>query len=320
MRTNWPACTIGLVSLCLPFAAPLSGAEAPTPPKCDTQLATSEWKAAEAPVYCDPEDDWAKDPAVIKAGDTFYMYYTSANPWQGDGSGGKGEPRIDYAISSNGLDWTRQGVAIPKGKPGDWDDERPQAPARPVLKDGVYYMYYAGAGRGVTTGYATSTDLRKWTKQPGSEVLKNGKVNDPNIYFEGGVYYLFYTSGGDRVYYVTSTNLVDWSPNAVFTGAIGEGSNIIRDGRTYVIFACVGWSHKGEYYKVYTSPSLTNEFRDCGRINLKSHGFAAGSLSHGDMIRNGDEYWFYFQGTCDVGKRFQVGLARLPVTTDGAKK
>ncbi|MDA0991432.1 MAG: hypothetical protein O3A51_11860, partial [Verrucomicrobia bacterium] len=53
-------------------------------------MATSTWVAAEVPVYCDPDDDWAKDPSVINVGDTWYMYYTSANPWQGDGSGGKG--------------------------------------------------------------------------------------------------------------------------------------------------------------------------------------------------------------------------------------
>jgi len=81
---------------------------------------------------------------VIKAGDTYYMYYTSANPWQNTGAGGKGEPRIDYATSPDGLKWTYQGVSIPNGKPGQWDEERPQAPAKPILKNGVYYMYYAG--------------------------------------------------------------------------------------------------------------------------------------------------------------------------------
>lgn len=80
------------------------------------------WQAAELPVYCDPDDDWAKDPSAIKAGDTYYMFYTSANPWQDTGAGGKGEPRIDYATSPDGLKWTRQGVAIAKGKPGEWAD------------------------------------------------------------------------------------------------------------------------------------------------------------------------------------------------------
>ncbi len=298
---------------------PGRGAEPPAESPA-TLVATSAWQAIETPVFCDPDDDWAKDPSVIKAGDTYYMYYTSANPWQDDGSGGKGEPRIDYATSPDGLTWTYQGVAIPKGQPGEWDDARPQAPAKPILKDGVYYMYYAGAGRGVTTGYATSTDLRHWTKHLGDPVLRQGKVNDPFIFSEDGRYYLFFTTGGDAIYYVTSTNLVDWSPTPVYTGATGEGSIVIKDGPTYTLFGCIGWSPKGEYYKAYITQNLAAKFTDQGWIKINTPKFAAGSLSHGDIIREGNEYWFYFQGTCDVGKRFQVGLAKQPVPKSIAEK
>lgn len=313
-------CSAGLVLFAAMCSVDRGWAGQPPAEPAAGALATSTWKAAESPVYCDPDDDWAKDPAVIKAGDTWYMYYTSANPWQKDGSGGKGPSRIDYATSPDGHAWTYQGLSIPQGEGDAWDAERPQAPAHPVLKDGIYYMYYAGKGpkNGVCVGYATSTDLRHWQKSPGNPVLKAGKVNDPNIYLENGVYYLFYTSGGDEVYYVTSTNLVDWSSQPVFTGAVGEGSNILKDGSTYVIYACVGWSPKGEYYKVYTSPSLAEKFVDRGRIRINTPFFAAGSLSHGDIIRAGDEYWFYFQATRDVGRRFQVGLATLPVPDAGS--
>ena len=163
----------------------IRGAE-PPPGSPTSPVASSTWRAAESPVYCDPDDDWAKDPSVIKAGDMYFMYYSSANPWQDKGRGGRGEPRIDYATSPDGLKWTYQGLSIPKGKPGEWDEERVQAPAKPILKDGVYYMYYAGKGpkAPVATGYATSTDLRHWTKNPSNPVLHNGKVNDPYIYIE----------------------------------------------------------------------------------------------------------------------------------------
>ena len=273
------------------------------------------WKTAEEPVYRDPDDDWAKDPSVVRVGDTWYMYYTSANPWQGDGTGGKGESRIDYATSPDGLKWTYQGLSIPKGKPGEWDEERPQAPAKPILKDGVYYMYYAGKNpkRGVEIGYATSKDLRHWTKNPGNPVLNKGKCNDPFIFFENGTYYLFYTSGGDAIFYVTSTNLVDWSPNPVSTGAVGEGSVVVKDGPTYTLFGCIGWSGNGEYYKAYTTQDLKKPFADAGRIKINNPDFAKGTLSHGDIVKQGDEYWFYMQGTRDNGKRFQIALAKQPV-------
>ena len=88
---------------------------------------------------------------------------------------------------------------------------------------------------------------------------------------------------------------------------------MLKNGSTYTLLACVGWSHRGEYYNVYTSQSLNTKFTGRGRIKINTPAFASGSLSHGDVIRHGDEYWFYFQATRNVGKTFQVGLARHPV-------
>jgi hypothetical protein len=282
---------------------------------------TNTWKAAESPIYCDPEDDWAKDPSVIKVGDTYYMYYTSANPWQqggaggAGGSGGKGESRIDYATSPDGLKWNYQGVAISRGKPGEWDDERPQAPAKPILKNGVYYMYYAGKSTEspVTIGYATSTNLRIWTKHSGNPILRLGKCNDPFIFEEKNTYYLFHTSGGDVIRYVTSTDLLTWSPTPVSTGAVGEGSIVIKVGSTYTMLGCIGFSNNGEYYETYTTQDLGKPFTDYGRTKINIPEFAKGSLCHGDIIRNGKDYWFYFQATQDGGQKFQIGLAKQSV-------
>lgn len=65
------------------------------------------------------------------------------------------------------------------------------------------------------------------------------RCNDPFIFFENGIYYLFYTSGGDAIYYVTSPNLIDWSPVPVATGAVGEGSVLVKDGPTYITHSAV---------------------------------------------------------------------------------
>lgn len=288
---------------------------------CAGDCGTSEWRICDEPVYIDQDDSWAKDPSVIKAGDTFYMYYTSANPWQGDGSGGKGEPRLDYATSPDGLKWTRRGVAIAKGRPGEWDGVRPQAPAKPILKDGVYYMYYAGAGDRVTTGFATSTDLVHWVKSPKNPVLDDGKVNDPFVWFEDGTYYLFYTTqGGENIYYVTSTNLVDWSKTPVFTGASGEGSTMVKNHGVYSLLACVGWSHKGEYYKSWTTTNLTARFVDRGRLKMKLPKWASGATGHGDLVVHDNEYWLYFQATADVGRTFLIGLARHSISPINVKE
>jgi hypothetical protein len=139
------------------------------------------------------------------------------------------------------------------------------------------------------------------------------------VWFENGTYYLFYTSGGDSIFYVTSTNLVDWSPKPVATGATGEGSIVIKDGPTYPLLGCIGFSVNGEYYKAYTTQNLTEPFKDRGRIQITNPDFAKGTLSHGDILRQGDDYWFYFQATRDGGKKFQVGLAKQPVPAAKAK-
>lgn len=41
--------------------------------------------------------------------------------------------------------------------------------------------------------------------------------------------------------------------------------------------------------------------------------WASGAFGHGDVLRHGDEYWFYFQGTDNGGKSFLIGLAKQPV-------
>jgi hypothetical protein len=289
-----------------------------TAPAAHTEIApASAWQTRETPVYSDPDDNWAKDPSIIKAGDTYYMYYTSANPWQDTGEGGKGEPRIDYATSPDGLTWTRQGVAIEKGKEGEWDGKRPQAPAKPILKDGVYYMYYAGAGDRVYIGYATSTDLRRWKKHPGNPVIRyGGKCNDPYVYLEDGIYHLFYDDGAEQVYYATSTNLKDWSSTPVQTGAVGEGNIVLKDQGVYTMLTAVGHSHRGEYYKSWTSRSLTG-FVDRGKIRIKVPAWASGAFGHGDVVCRDNQYWLYFQGTSDGGKTFQIGLAKHPARPIG---
>lgn len=317
MQSDLKALCLAAAAGILTFAAACGLADEPAASQPAGPVATSTWQAMDSPVYRDPNDNWAKDPSVIKVGDTYYMYYTSANPWQDTGAGGKGPSRIDYATSPDGLKWTYQGLAVAKGMPGEWDEERPQAPAKPILKDGVWYIYYAGKNpkSAVAIGYATSTDLRTWTKHQGDPVLSKGKCNDPFIYVENGTYYMSYTGGGDGIWITTSKNLVDWT-EPISTGATGEGSVIVKDGPMYTMIGCIGHSHSGEYYKAYTTRDLAKPFKDEGRIKIKNPAFAAGTLSHGDIIRQAGEYWFYFQATRDGGRKFQIGLAKMPVPVE----
>jgi predicted GH43/DUF377 family glycosyl hydrolase len=106
-------------------------------------------------------------PAVYKNGSTYYLYY----------SGQLAAPDyrwfVFYATSSDGVNWTRQGVAIAAGSAGTWDVGG-VAPGR-IIRVGNYYVM--GANGYNTTAGATnsegdsggiglfySTDLVNWTE------------------------------------------------------------------------------------------------------------------------------------------------------------
>jgi len=105
--------------------------------------------------------------------------------------------------------------------------------------------------------------------------------------------------------------MIRWEPKADpgRTGADGEGTSVWKaDGGEYYLVACTGYSGKGEYYTLFCSETLTG-FQDLGKIDMDVPAFASGAFGHGDVIRHGDEVWFYFQGTRDGGKTFRIGLA-----------
>ena len=102
-------------------------------------------------------------PFVLKEGDLWRMYYVGGVEWIH-----KDLPRynIQYATSSNGLEWERGGhVCI------DFASKEEHALAKPwVLKeDGIYKMWFGykgdvSKGGAYTIGYAESEDGINWTR------------------------------------------------------------------------------------------------------------------------------------------------------------
>jgi hypothetical protein len=121
------------------------------------------------------------------------------------------------------------------------------------------------------------------------------------------MFYTTYTNNGEPVFYRTSKDLQNWS-EPVKTGADGEGSSVWKENGMYYMVACLGYSGKGEIYKLYSSPNLTG-FKDRGPVLNEIPAFASDSYGHGDVIKVGDEYRLYFQGTRERGKSFKIGLA-----------
>ena len=276
------------------------------------------WKALPNPVYTDPDDDFAKDPSVLKTRDKFYMFYTGATPGaQGQGQWNFTNWQIEYATSPDGLNWTKQGISF-KADSSGWETGRVQAPSRPIWYKGKYYMFYTGGPRTpknlIYTGYATSKDLVHWTKSPKIIPQNVDRANDISIFREGKIFYMFYTTytnDGEPVFYRTSSDLENWS-EPINTGAFGEGSSVWKENGTYYIVGCHGYSGKGEIYRLYSSSKLTG-FKDRGLVLADLPAFALDSYGHGDVVKNGAEYWFYFQGTSERGKTFKIGLATTKI-------
>jgi hypothetical protein len=128
---------------------------------------TIKWKAYPEPVFTDPDDDFAKDPSVLKTRDRFYMFYTGATPGaQGQGKWNFSAWQIEYATSADGLNWIKQGISF-KADSNTWEAGRVQAPSRPVWYKGRYYIFYTGGPRApknlIYTGFATSSGKVKFS-------------------------------------------------------------------------------------------------------------------------------------------------------------
>ncbi len=93
-----------------------------------------------------------RDPSkIIKVGDTYYLWYTRRQTqaaWKGIEYASETRPawdwdmaEIGYATSKDGFHWSEQGIAVPRGESGAYDDRSVFTPD--ILKhDGKYYLYY----------------------------------------------------------------------------------------------------------------------------------------------------------------------------------
>lgn len=126
----------------------------------------------------DREANHVNDPAVVRVGDRYLMYYTVAGRGVTD--------RIDVATSTDGLQWRRIGTALRPGEEGQWDSLSVGRPSV-LVEGGRFRMWYDGrkdlppgapdteAPKSPTStrsvGYAVSSDGVHWTKHGGNPVF-----------------------------------------------------------------------------------------------------------------------------------------------------
>jgi len=98
--------------------------------------------------------------------EAFALYHDKEYHLYGDGG--------VYQHSANGIDgWIDEGVVLPPGAPGEWDDFSCEDLYVFVDWDGMWHCVYQGrnvAGEN-RIGYATSTDGKTWTKYAGNPII-----------------------------------------------------------------------------------------------------------------------------------------------------
>lgn len=78
-------------------------------------------------------------------------------------SAGGASNRVGSGVSKNGINFTKYGVSIPLGDPGDLDDSHAQGPDI-VLKDGVLRATYTAKSPTVRIGLAIAKDPLRYVK------------------------------------------------------------------------------------------------------------------------------------------------------------
>lgn len=149
------------------------------------------------------DNGFLEGPTVLKDGDTYKMWYCGYDAIV-DGNGTDGLANIGYAISLDGIVWTKHenNPVLSTGQ-NAWDSVFAQDP-HVIKENGMYYMWYGGNNvdsYGQKVGYAWSSDGINWTKYEANPVLTNGDPGEwdantasfPSVLNDNGVYKMWYT-------------------------------------------------------------------------------------------------------------------------------
>jgi predicted GH43/DUF377 family glycosyl hydrolase len=126
------------------------------------------------------DENGVADPYVIRAGDSYYMYFLGQDrAWR---------QRLGVARSRDGIQWEklRSNPILEVGAPGSFDQNGLGEPAVWQAR-GFYWMLYTGRGAGEVRklGMARSTDGVHWTKLPdvfaGAHEWDSKVICDPTV-------------------------------------------------------------------------------------------------------------------------------------------
>jgi predicted GH43/DUF377 family glycosyl hydrolase len=176
-------------------------------------------------------------PSVLYIGGQYKMWYAASN-----GTG----YHVCYATSPNGQTWTKLGMVLYRGLPGQPDSYSATYPT--VIYDGEYKMWYSGSdGTTIRVMYANSTDGINWVKRGiAVDVGSEGSMDSQWAYFPSVLKtdeYKMWYSGMDglvhRVLYANSTDGLTWTKHPADITPSGAGV-MYGDG--------IAWSPEVAYY------------------------------------------------------------------------
>ena len=171
------------------------------------------------------------------------------------------EYRIGYAVSSDGISWTKVSGSAPRnavldiGETGDFDSQR-ATHANIYKENGVYKMIYSGYDNTkYRLGFAVSEDGLVWTKHPGSggggSILDTGAAYDTVIAARGSmlrisnqthIWYEGYTGVGNEysIMYANTTGVMP--PQLTGITIQADAATTLRAGDTLNFTATCAYS------------------------------------------------------------------------------
>ncbi|MHC1739005.1 MAG: hypothetical protein AB9882_13445 [Ignavibacteriaceae bacterium] len=188
---------------------------------------------------------WA--PKVLIEGSQYKMWYSNLT--------NSGVSCIGYAISNDGLNWTKPVMApvLTRGSGNSWDSYS-VSPGQVIKVGSTYRMYYTGYSSmngNWDVGLATSEDGINWVKY-NNPVLYAGNENQiiaGDIVVINSIYYLYYTVRNLPYYSIslaTSTDGISWTKYAqnpiLSVSQSWEGTGIYwpsvdySNGKYYMVF------------------------------------------------------------------------------------
>lgn len=143
-------------------------------------------------------------PKIRRFGGTWYLWYVAGRKWKM--VDGRPEPvyKIRMATSADGLRWRKLNRDL---IPSRVEEDEAQASPDVFFAGGLYHMFFAyrygsgfrGKERGYRIGYASSADLREWTRddaRAGIDVSADGwdseMVSYPHVFDLDGRTYMAY--------------------------------------------------------------------------------------------------------------------------------